>query len=35
MSPPVRAPELVELRSFCAAADLGSHGRAAVRMHVS
>jgi LysR family carnitine catabolism transcriptional activator len=35
MSPLARAPEVVELRSFCAAADLGSLGRAAVRMHVS
>src|SRR5687767_14339237 len=35
MSPQVRTPEIVELRSFCAAADLGSLGRAAVRMHVS
>jgi hypothetical protein len=35
MSPLVRTPEVVELRSFCAAADLGSLGRAAVRIHVS
>lgn len=28
-------PDLAELRTFCAAADLGSFGRAAVRLHVS
>lgn len=31
----VRSPELVELRSLCAAADSGSLGRAALRLHVS
>lgn len=31
----VRAPQLDELRTFCAAAELGSLGRAAQRMHVS
>jgi DNA-binding transcriptional LysR family regulator len=35
MSPLVRTPDVVELRSFCIAADLGSLGRAAVRLHVS
>ena len=30
-----RTADVVELRSFCAAADLGSLGRAALRMHVS
>lgn len=35
MSRSVRTPDLVELRSFVAAADLGSLGRAALRMHVS
>jgi DNA-binding transcriptional LysR family regulator len=40
MTPPrparaVRAPELDELRTLCAAADLGSLGRAALRLHVS
>jgi DNA-binding transcriptional LysR family regulator len=35
MSPLVRTPEVVELRSFCTAADLGSLGRAAVRVRVS
>src|SRR5918911_3988602 len=29
------APDLPELRGFCVAADLGSLGRAAVRLHVS
>src|SRR5919201_5065157 len=36
--PPVHAPaapDLNELRGFCVAADLGSLGRAAVRLHVS
>jgi DNA-binding transcriptional LysR family regulator len=33
-SPPV-SPDLNELRGFCVAADLGSLGRAAVRLHVS
>src|SRR3954453_646044 len=39
MSDPVRhgalTPDLNELRGFCVAADLGSLGRAAVRLHVS
>src|SRR3954452_3904704 len=35
LSPLVRTPEIGELRSFCMAADLGSLGRAAVRLHVS
>jgi len=30
-----RTPEVTELRSFCAAADLGSIGRAAIRLNVS
>jgi DNA-binding transcriptional LysR family regulator len=30
-----RQPEITELRSFCAAADLGSVGRAAIRLSVS
>jgi DNA-binding transcriptional LysR family regulator len=30
-----RTPEVTELRSFCAAADLGSVGRAAIRLNVS
>ena len=29
------SPDLNELRGFCAAADLGTVGRAAVRLHVS
>jgi DNA-binding transcriptional LysR family regulator len=29
------SPDLNELRGFCVAADLGSLGRAAVRLHVS
>lgn len=33
--PLLRSPDLAELRMFCAAADLGSFGRAAVRCHVS
>jgi DNA-binding transcriptional LysR family regulator len=32
---PVRTLDLVELRSLCAAAELGSLGRAAIRLHVS
>ncbi len=32
---PIRAPELAELRAFCAAADLGSLGRAAVALKIS
>lgn len=31
----VRAPEIDELKTFCTAAELGSLGRAAVRLHVS
>lgn len=31
----VRGPDLEELRTFCTAAELGSLGRAAVRLHVS
>ncbi len=31
----VRTPEVTELRSFCVAADLGSVGRAAIRLNVS
>ena len=34
-TPPVRAPDITELRTFCTAADLGSLGRAAVRLRVS
>ena len=30
-----RTPEVLELRSFCVAADLGSLGRAAIRLRVS
>lgn len=33
--PPGRSPQLEELRTFCAAVDLGGIGRAAVRLHVS
>jgi DNA-binding transcriptional LysR family regulator len=33
--PVLRSPELTELRMFCAAAELGSFGRAAVRCNVS
>ena len=33
--PPALLPDLNELRGFCVAADLGSLGRAAVRLHVS
>lgn len=32
---PPRAPEIEELRTLCAAAELGSLGRAAVRLHAS
>lgn len=32
---PVRSPDIAELRMFCAAADLGSFGRAAIRCHVT
>jgi len=32
---PTRTPDIVDLRSLCAAADLGSLGRAAIRLHVS
>ncbi len=32
---PVRSPDIVELRAFCAAADLGSLGRAARLLRVS
>lgn len=35
MAGPTDAPDLNELRGFCVAADLGSLGRAAVRLHVS
>lgn len=35
MSPPVRSPEIAELRAFCAAVDLGSLGRAARLLRVS
>src|SRR3954454_6753943 len=35
MAAPVLTPDLNELRGFCMAADLGSLGRAAVRLHVS
>ena len=35
MSGPVRGADITELRAFCAAADLGSLGRAARLMHVS
>lgn len=31
----LRSPQLDEIRAFCAAAELGSIGRAAVRMHVT
>lgn len=31
----VRSPDIVELRSLCAAAELGSLGRAAIRLHIS
>ncbi|MGZ4310894.1 MAG: LysR family transcriptional regulator [Solirubrobacteraceae bacterium] len=34
-TPQSRTPDLVELRSLCAAAELGSLGRAAIRLHVS
>jgi LysR family transcriptional regulator, carnitine catabolism transcriptional activator len=32
---PTRTPDLIDLRSLCAAAELGSLGRAAIRLHVS
>jgi DNA-binding transcriptional LysR family regulator len=35
MASPIVPPDLNELRGFCVAADLGSLGRAAVRLHVS
>src|SRR3954470_8865 len=35
MAQPLLTPDLNELRGFCVAADLGSLGRAAVRLHVS
>jgi DNA-binding transcriptional LysR family regulator len=35
MPVPIVPPDLNELRGFCVAADLGSLGRAAVRLHVS
>lgn len=35
MAKPVRTPEISELRAFCAAADLGSLGRAAVALRIS
>jgi DNA-binding transcriptional LysR family regulator len=35
LASPPRTPDLVELRSLCAAAELGSLGRAAIRLHVS
>ena len=35
VAPPPATPELNELRGFCVAADLGSLGRAAVRLRVS
>jgi DNA-binding transcriptional LysR family regulator len=31
----VRRPDIVDLRSLCAAAELGSLGRAAIRLHIS
>ncbi len=34
-SPPPRSPRLDELRTFCAAVDLGGIGRAAQRLHLS
>jgi DNA-binding transcriptional LysR family regulator len=34
-SGPPSLPDLAELRTFCAAADLGSFGRTAIRLHVS
>ena len=33
--PAPASPDLNELRAFCAAAELGTVGRAAVRLHVS
>lgn len=35
MSLPPRSPDIAELRTFCVAADSGSLGRAALRLHVS
>src|SRR3569832_1804001 len=35
MAAPIMPPDLNELRGFCVAADLGTLGRAAVRLHVS
>src|SRR4051812_12825506 len=35
MAQPLLTPDLNELRGFCVAADLGSLGRAAIRLHVS
>ncbi len=35
MPAPLRSPELAELRAFCAAADLGSIGRAAITLGIS
>lgn len=31
----VRSPDLIDLRTLCAAAELGSLGRAAIRLHIS
>lgn len=30
-----RSPDIIDLRSFCAAAELGTLGRAAIRLHIS
>lgn len=35
MTKPVRPPDITELQTFCVAADMGSLGRAARRLHVS
>lgn len=37
LTPPaaVRSPDIIDVRSLCAAAELGSLGRAAIRLHVS
>lgn len=35
MPAPLRSPDLAELRAFCAAADLGSIGRAAITLGIS
>jgi LysR family transcriptional regulator, carnitine catabolism transcriptional activator len=32
---PARSPDITDLRSLCAAAELGSLGRAAIRLHIS